>query len=49
VRTSTHGSPTGARGRREELRSLALDELDQIAGVIGQLGEVTVHLGVLDA
>jgi hypothetical protein len=39
----------GHEGGAEELRSFPLDELDQIAGVIGQLGEVTVHLGVLDA
>ena len=39
----------GNAGGDEEARSFVLDELDEIAGVIGQLGEVTVHLGVLDA
>ena len=39
----------GNEGSVEEARTFVLDELDQIAGVVGQLGEVTVHLGVLDA
>lgn len=35
--------------RGEEARSLVLHQLDELACVIGQLREVTVHLGVLDA